>query len=428
MILQQFVQYLLRFFARNILLIYDPVVIGITGSVGKTSTKQAIHAVLAERFRVRTNLKNYNNELGVPLTIIGEESGGRSVLRWLRIFLRAAGLLLFRSSSYPQTLILEMGADHPGDIAYLTRLAPCTVGVLTSVTPAHTEFFTSLAAVLQEKSIIIMRLPASGRAVLNADDEGLAPIASKSPAPVLTFGFSEHASVRATNFLLTFEGSSLPSGSALKVRSADKKETMVLPGVIARHQAYGPLAAICVGLHFGMTLHDCAAGLARYRPPVGRMNLLAGIKRTALIDDSYNSSPAALQAALETLAAFPHATRRIACLGDMAELGALSDGAHQEAGDFVAGKNIDLLITVGAKGKKIGEAALARGCSSEKVFAFDFSPEAGRFLQGRLEEGDVVLVKGSQVSRMEKIVKEVMAEPERAADVLVRQGPEWLKQ
>ena len=170
-LLKKLIAWKLRWLAKLILKKYQPKIVGVTGSVGKTSTKEAIFTVLSSKFRVRKNIKNYNNELGVPLSIIGRKSGYKNPFAWLGIFFEAFGLIIFRQKSYPDILVLEMGADKPGDIKYLTDIAPCQVGVFTGVSHVHTEFFKTLKKIAQEKRIIITQLNSAGFAILNFDNE-----------------------------------------------------------------------------------------------------------------------------------------------------------------------------------------------------------------------------------------------------------------
>ncbi len=422
-----FVQSLLRIAARAVLRKYRPRIVGITGSVGKTSAKEATAAVLATRFRVGTGVKNYNNAFGVPLAILGAKSGNRSLIGWLRVFGRALHLLLVRSARYPELLVLEMGADRPGDIAYLTRLAPCHVGVLTAISYAHSQYLGALPEIQKEKATIITHLAQSATAVLNADDPLVLALAGSTRASVLTYGLGEHAQLRAVQLRTEAGAHAERSGIFCSFAHGDTVVPVFLPNALGLPHVSAALAAAAAGLACGLNLVGIARALANTTPLPGRMRLLPGIKQTRLIDDTYNASPAATAAALDALAAIPDCRRRIAVLSTMAELGAFSDAEHARVGEHVQRLGIDVLITVGAEGRKIGDAATARGMSTDRVFAFDTSSEAGAFLQDRMAEGDCVLIKGSESARMEKIVKEVMAEPERATELLVRQDARWLR-
>ncbi len=412
--------------SKAILRSYHPTVIGITGSVGKTSTKEAIALVLAEDHRVRASSKNYNNEIGVPLTILGTRSPGRSIFGWVGTFLRGLLLLLFRSRAYPEILVLEMAADHKGDIAYLTELAPCHIGVLTGISHAHTEFLGTVDDVAQEKSAIITHLGVSDIAILNADDQRVLALREQTQARVITFGFSENADVYAHTLSLT-----KPDGDTFfalqgTIAYGNNTAQFRVSCLVGQHQLLAPLAAVAVAIATDVPFVAAVKRIQGYKVPDGRMRQLAGIKHTLLLDDTYNSSPAAADAALATLAQVPASGRKIAVLADMAELGSYSDEDHRSIGEIVQELGIDILITVGPQSKKTAQTAVEHGMAKDHVFSFDDAMTAAKFLQERIEQGDVVLLKGSQVFRMEKAVKEVMADPERAGELLVRQDPTWL--
>ena len=439
--LKSLLHYWLRVFSKKILKKYKPDIIGITGSVGKTSAKEAIAAVVGNKFTVRRSTKNYNNEIGLPLAIIGvEETPGRSIWGWIAVMLKAKKLIFKRDKNYPEILVLEMGADKPGDIEYLTELAPCKVGVLTFISHAHTEFFKTLKKITQEKRIIISHLRQDVFAVLNFDNELVMQSASITKAEIITYGFKEGADLRATDVnILKDEQTGLPAspceawragwptGLNFKVLYKGSVVPVFLQGVIAKSAISAALSGLAVGTVFGVNLVDGAQALSKLEGLPGRMRLIPGIKNTLIIDDTYNSSPEAAKTALEALAQVEIKTggERWAVLGDMLELGSETENAHRELGFKVAEFGIDNLITVGEAAKHIAQSAKEAGLDEHRIASFANSVEAGRFLQGKLKPGDVVLVKGSQGARMEKIVKELMAEPLLAANLLPRQGKEW---
>lgn len=430
--MKHILQFILRLLSKAVLRKYHPEVVGITGSVGKTSAKEAIFAVLAEKFRCRRNIKNYNNEIGLPLTILGMESGGRSVIKWLEIFWNGVLLLLKRDKQYPEILILEMGADHPGDISYLTNLAPCKVGVITAVAQAHTEFFKTVSQVAKEKQIIVTHLSKDGTAILNADDEKVLAMAAKTEAETITFGFGDKAHVRAIEFNVIQEadkGVIATMGVNFKIQYGGAVVPVFLPEVVGTQHVYAALVAAAVGLDFGLNLVEISERLHFYNPPPSRMRLLSGLNFSTLIDDSYNSSPLAAFLALRILSEIKvmEGGRRIAVLGDMLELGSYTSEAHQEVGAKAAELGIDLLMAVGERAKIVAEAARVRGMAEEKIKEFIDSESAGRFLQESLHAGDLILIKGSQGVRMEKIVVVLMAEPTRAGELVCRQDATWLR-
>ncbi|MEK7131544.1 MAG: UDP-N-acetylmuramoyl-tripeptide--D-alanyl-D-alanine ligase [Patescibacteria group bacterium] len=415
--------------SKKILKKYKPDIVGITGSVGKTSAKEAIAAVLQNKFTVRRSTKNYNNEIGLPLTIIGvDKTPGKSIWGWVTVLLKAKKIILKRDKNYPEILVLEMGADKPGDIEYLTEFAPCKVGVLTFISHAHTEFFKTLKKIAQEKRIIISHLRQDGFAVLNFDNELVMQSVSTTKAEVVTYGFKEGADLRVTDVnILKDEQIGWPTGLNFKVLYKGSVVPVYLPGVIAKSAISAALSGLAVGTVFGVNLVEGAQALSKLEGLPGRMRLIPGIKNTLIIDDTYNSSPEAAKAALEALAqvAIKDGAERYAVLGDMLELGLETENFHRELGFKVAELGVDNLITVGEAAKYIAQAAKEAGLDEHRATSFANSREAGRFLQEKLKEGDVVLAKGSQGGRLEKLVKEIMAEPLLAHSLLARQSKEW---
>ncbi len=428
--MKNFLQKILATLAQKILAKYKPKIVGITGSVGKTTAKEMTAAVLGARFRVGQTSKNNNNEIGVPLAILGvDEAPGSSVVAWAGALLKGIGLLVSAKKNYPEVLVLEMGADKPGDIRYLVGLAPCTVGVLTWISHAHTEFFKTLKQIAEEKRKIISHLEKTGTAVLNYDNELVRDSAAAAKGTVITYGFKDGADLRATDMKILYDPiTSWPAGITCKINFKGHSVPLFFPGVIAEHIVGSSLAALAVGDAFGINLVEAAGALTGAEPPKGRMRLLKGVKNTLLIDDTYNSSPDAAKSALKTLGSLENKSggKRYAVLGDMLELGSETESAHREVGFTVAEVGVDFLITVGEASKITCHAAEEAGLSENQIAAFADSTAAGRFLQEKIKEGDMILVKGSQGVRMERVVKEVMDDPIMAEKLLVRQEAKWL--
>ena len=408
--------------AKLILRKYRPKIVAITGSVGKTSTKDATAKVLEARFRTRKSQKSYNSEFGVPLTIIGARTGWGSPLKWLEAIRLGLGAI-FTKQSYPEILVLEVGADRPGDIKKIREWLKPDVAVVTALaeTPVHVEFFESPEEVFEEKAELVKNLPPEASVILNFDDEEVAKMRDKTSARILTFGFVEGADVKGAAYGIFFQDNA-PAGIEFEAESLHVK----IPNALGEHQALAALAAIAVGKVFDIKSEDAARALSLYSSPPGRLKLIKGIKETLILDDTYNSSPKAAQAALETLAEIP-AKRKIAVLGDMLELGKHTITAHREIGEMAAGKKIDLLITVGVRAKFFADGATKAGFNKKQILSFGDSPEAARELEKIIEQGDLILIKGSQGMRMEKIVETLMSEPERAPELLCRQDEEWKK-
>ncbi len=418
---------ILKTLAKSVLKKYRPLVIGITGSVGKTSTKEAIYTVLRSNFKARENLKNYNNEVGVPLTILGSETGGRSIFKWFKVFTRGLSLIIKKDPDYPEMLILEMGADKKGDIEYLVKFVPCDIGVVTAVGEVHFEFFGSLENIIAEKRKIITHLKESHIAVLNADDRNVMGMRTLTKAKVITFGFSEEADFRATDVRLSQKDDDV--GTSFKLHAQGNVLPVFLHNALGKGQVKAALTAIAVASALKVNLLETIEGLSKYKAPPGRTNLIKGIKNSLLIDDSYNSSPLSAKAALDILdeVQIEPGAKRIAVFGEMLELGSYTETGHQEVGQKAAEISVDMLVCVGEKTRDIIRGAVKSGLSEDKTFYFDNNHDAGVFVQNKIHPDDLILIKGSQGARMEQIVKELMAEPLKAGELLVRQDEEWLE-
>ncbi|PKL72543.1 hypothetical protein CVV26_00840 [Candidatus Kuenenbacteria bacterium HGW-Kuenenbacteria-1] len=426
------VQKILKILAKKILAKYKPEIIGITGSFGKTSTKEAVFCVLKNQFKVRKSIGSYNNELGVPLTILGCSSAGKSPLKWFNIFIKGLKLIFFKDENYPQILILEMGANKPNDIGYLIKIAPCKIGIITDIGLTHLETFGSLENIIKEKQSIIKQLPPNGWAILNADSKIIKKIKKKTEAQILSFGFSEEADLRSSELILNYKLENNESlnlkdqiakikGINFKINYQGNVVPVFLMDVIGEVSVYAALSATAVGIIYKMNLIEISEALREYKSPPGRMNLIKGIKETLLIDGTYNASPKTIEISLEILSRLPCVGQKWAILGNMLELGKFSKEEHKKIGKKIIDNKIDILITLGEQAREIAISAKENGMSNDKIFSFDFPDEAGKFIQNRMEQGDILLIKGSQGMRMEKIVKEIMAEPLRAKELLVRQ-------
>lgn len=409
-----FLAYVLRLLTKRVLARYQPTIIGITGSVGKTSTKEAIYTVLNRTFFVAKSVANTNNEIGVPCAVLGIEPSGtrdrHATTRSRRKFL--IGLLRSIATAYgprrkhfPKILILELGADKPGDMAYLAELLKPKVAVITAIgeIPVHVEFYEDPKAVAREKTHILDHLGTDGFAAIGVDDPIVLAMKEKIRGPVMTFGFSQDADLRASDLAYYMNDHHI-AGLSFKIHRGESFVPIRVPGLVAPHQIQSILAAGAVGLHFGMNLVEVGSALESYQAPEHRVQLLAGINGSTLLDDTYNASPLSAHAALEALHEFGTALRkrRIAVLGDMKELGEYAAQAHEELGLFAAGKT-DYLITIGELGKFIAEAAKPK-MPEEHVKIFDSNPAALEFLKSFIKEGDVVLIKGSHAMHMLDLV------------------------
>ncbi|MDP2676582.1 MAG: UDP-N-acetylmuramoyl-tripeptide--D-alanyl-D-alanine ligase [bacterium] len=418
---------ILRFETKLILQKYQPEIIAVTGSVGKTSAKDAIFEVIKNQGRVRKSEKSYNSEIGMPLTVIGAQNAWYSPLGWFSILLRGALLLVSHDRQYPHTLVVEAGADKPGDIGIFVQSVKPDIAVVTAVgeVPVHVEFFSGAEEVAREKAKLLAPLTSTDTAILNYDDAVVCDMKEKTRGHVITFGFGDGAYVRAEHYHIMYrkEGDrDIPEGIAFKVAYKGNNLPLRIFDTFGKHQVYAVLAAISVGIAKDINLIDVVSALQRYSSPPGRLKLIKGEKNTFILDDTYNASPHAMHAALEVVRDIP-AKRKIAVLGDMLELGRFTEQAHRAVAEYLT--DTDVLITVGVRAKFIADEARATGFDAKHIFEFDIAIDAGKKLEEILTEGDLVLVKGSQSMRMERVVEEIMAEPERAGELLVRQDKVW---
>lgn len=387
-------------------------VVAVTGSVGKTSTKLAIATVLEQKYRVQVQRGNFNSEIGLPLAIFGLDVPETltNPLAWWRVLARIDKKL---AGDYPyDVLVLELGVDEPGEMArYLRYLTP-DVGIVTAIAAAHLEQFGSLEAIAREK----MSLAAASRAVfLNAEDKRVMAEAGSLGKPVQTYGV-ETGEVHWDNVRrakdLTLAGSLILNDGEVKMATQ----------FIGRHSLATLAAAAAVGEELGLAPAEIAVGAEAVTPFAGRMQVLAGVNGSTIIDDTYNASPASVIAALQTLTELPG--RHIAILGSMNELGEYSEREHRAVG--TAAKKVDLLVTIGTEaGTYIVAGASAAGVPADRIHAFRSPYKAGEYVRSQVKTGDVVLAKGSQNGVFaEEAVALLLADPADKAK-LVRQSSTW---
>lgn len=410
--------------AKLVLQKYKPKIISVTGSVGKTSTKDAIFTVLGRPLVARKSTKSFNSEIGVPLTILGCSNAWSSPAFWIKNLAHGLALLVFRAH-YPKWLVLEIGARKPGDVARIASWLHSDIVVMTRFgdVPTHVEFFRSSKELFEEKAEILKKLKPAGLLVLNADDERVLALREKTRAKSITFGLSESAMFRASHVQVLYEDDR-PIGTIFKLEYDGNVFPVTMRGVLGVQPVYSALVALALGTYFKRNIVDSINALSMHESPPGRMRIVEGIKGSIIIDDSYNSSPVAAEAAVRVLGEVKTKGKKIAVLGDMLELGKFTMDEHKKLG-VAAGKNTDLLLAVGPRAKYIAEGALDADMNEKNIIEFDDARVAGKYLEGILMGGDVVLIKGSQAMRMERAVEEVMADPQNRTDLLVRQEEEW---
>lgn len=418
---------LLTILAVLVLKKYRPRIIGVTGNVGKTSTKDAVAWALSTGLSLRKSQKSYNSNIGVPLSILNAKSGWGSPRAWLETLMRGLGLILFRHE-YPKWLVLEVGTDRPGDICGIAKWLRPDAVIFTcfAKVPIHVEFFSSPAELFREKKYLVEAVREGGIIVLNADDEDVLGLKeSLSGRRIITFGIHKEADVRGSHVHISeHAGDIMPLGLSFKVSYDGKTIPVRISGTAGEGIVHAILASLALGRELGVDMLGMVDSFASYLPPPGRLRFLRGNKESLILDDSYNSAPEALRSALDTFKILKNPKRKIVALGDITELGSFTLEVHEELGALAAGFAEELVL-VGPRAKFFGEGAKKAGFSEEHIHWFRQSREAGAFVDSILVPGDAVLVKGSQVMRMEKVVEEIMAHPEKKDELLVRQEPEW---
>ncbi len=421
---KQCVIFIITWEARLVLIRHKPRIIAVTGSVGKTTTKDAIFSALAGVEHVRKSAKSFNSEIGVPLTILGCDNGWNNPFKWLMNI--ATGVIVILKKDYPKWLVLEVGADRPGDIKRTAVWLRPDIAVITGVPeiPVHVEYFKSPEDVVREKRALAEHLKPGGKLILNGDDARMREIHGSFRGSAVTYGMESNNDFFASHEEICYQDG-LPVGMQFRVDHAGSSVPVSVFGALGRPRIYAALAAIAVADVVGIDTVTAAGALMSWDPPPGRVRIIQGMKGSILIDDTYNSSPSAALAALDTLKDV-RAGRRIAVMGDMLELGKYSRDAHRQVGERAAAC-ADILITIGFRARAMAEAALDAGLKEENIRQYekDDTARATDELLADVREGDVILVKGSQGMRMERIVRALMNEPAQAADLLVRMDREW---
>jgi len=425
--LRNYIIKILFYLSKAILLKYKPGIIAITGSVGKTTTKEAVATILAPLLPIRKSEKSFNSAFGIPLTIIGvNRSGWSNPYAWGKIFLRGLALIIW-PHHFPKWLVLEVGTGKPGDIAKIGKWLKPDVVVITRLpeVPAHIEFFRDREGVLQEKAELIKAMKSNGTLILNYDDEDVRNLAKTTDKKVITYGLSNRADLYGTNLKL-WHGENkgqYPLGMSLRVHLEGKVLPTSIKNAISGTHVYAGLAALAVAHAIGLSLDEAVVGLQNFERVPGRLSLVHGKKNSMIIDDSYNASPASMEAAIDLMTAEWITGRKIAVLGDMLELGRFTKDGHIRMGQYLPGK-VDVLVTVGKRSLDIRYGAETVGFTFESIFSFDNARDASEFLNEFMTEGDVVLIKGSQGMRLEKITESLLENP-KDARFLVRQERQW---
>lgn len=352
-------------------------VVGITGSTGKTTTKDFLAAALAARFSVVATRGNRNNELGVPLTVLEADAD-------------------------TGVLVVEMGMRGPGQIEQLCAIVRPTVALVTNVGQTHMELMGTQEAILRAKGELVRCIPEDGAVFLNGDDVLSRRLADETLAPVTWYGMDKGSNVRVTDLVVDDAGR-----PEFTLRARRRSARIALP-VTGRHNAYTAAAATAVAMHLGVPLDEIADALRAVEVTGMRMEVFTAANGVTVINDAYNASPTSMRAAVVALADIRTGGRRVAVLGDMAELGSLEELAHFRLGEDVARSGIEDLVTVGPRARRVADGARAAGMAPAHVRACASVEEASEVLDDLLEAGDTVLVKASRSMGLERVVEGIL--------------------
>ena len=352
----------------------DATVVGITGANGKTSTKDLAAAVLATRFRTHANTASFNNEVGLPLTILDTPPA-------------------------TEVVVCEMGARRAGDVALLSQVARPDIVVVTNVGVAHLEIFGSWEAIVEASTEPVDALGEDGVAILNADDDVVARYATRSRGSVVTFGLAAGADVRATGVELGPDGC---ASFTVEIADGEQRERVDL-AVPGEHMVSNALAAVAVGHVLGVTAGEAASGLKGASVSPWRMETFTTSDGVRVINDAYNANPESMAAALKAARWIARDAALIAVLGPMAELGPIADEEHERVGELATRLRVDRVVTVGERARAIAVAAVREGVEPHNVASYDDGEDALADVRVHARPGDVVLFKASRIAGLERL-------------------------
>lgn len=405
---------------------WQPFIIAVTGSVGKTTTREAIYAVLSSRYDVVKNEKNYNNLIGNCLTFL-DLPVPTTLIKKIHLLFK----LFFVSFKRRDFYVMEFGADTPGDIEILAKFFKPKISVVTAIgdVPVHVENYPSLESVAHEKSNLVRFTVADGTVYLNKDDPKVSKMSELTSAEKVFYGKGH---IIENNLLFDEHGK---IGRHIIVRLGGQNIEIKSYSVISNHQAMAFIPALLIGDKLGVSIDEMKLALENYNFPNGRMKLIQAKNDALLIDDTYNASPLSTKEALNTLSELKHMIIKqnpnlkvVAFLGEMKELGKYGPGEHYKIGQL-AGEICDVLVSVGTD----NASHMIRGFKSSSFgdgkdsYIFENSSEASEFAERNMGNTNfIVLVKGSQSMRMEYVVKKLMKDPQNASKLLVRQTSDWI--
>lgn len=408
----------LKYAARILLFRMRPEVIAITGSAGKTTTTKLIKELLLSDFDVLQSKEGYNTEFGAILALFNLEAPikTKSISEWIKIILKSYKFAL-SVKDYPEKVVVEMGADSPGDIKYLSKIFKPNKGVILTVLPVHLVNFNSLEDIAKEKEMLAKNIRKGGKVFLNCDNNLVKNMNTNKGVKKYYFGTNKDCDFIANNIKSDLAG--------IEFELIENKiKTKIRTRLYGDHMIYPILAAISVARADHVSMEKIKKALLKIRPENGRMNVIEGINESIIIDDTYNANPESTIGALNFLSR--QKGRHIAVLGSMNELGNYEIRGHEIVAKKAA-EVVDIIITVGETAKKyLASAVLSSGYKKENIKSFIDSTKAGDYVKNIIKKGDVILCKGSQNNiRLEKVVEKIMLNKKEAENILVRQGEFW---
>jgi UDP-N-acetylmuramoyl-tripeptide--D-alanyl-D-alanine ligase len=408
----KFVYWLLAKYARKVINLHRPFVIAVTGSVGKSSTKEAIFQVLHDNFgsEVRKNYGNLNAEIGIPLTILGYDRVPSKIL-W-PVFLILAYFRTFQKK-YPKYIVLEMGVEHPGDLQYFSTIVKPDIGVITAISAVHSANFGGIEGLVKEKLSMINIVKDHGKVIINNDLVSLGSLENDSKE-IITIGVdSKMSTYRAESINLGLDGTDyriITTGQKIAIKTS----------LIGKQFVYAQLIAFAIGQIFDIQSLKIKQSLEKIKPINGRLRLIEGKNGITILDDTYNADPLGVKAALDVLSLIKYSGRKVVIIGNMNELGKMEKEKHEEIATYAKGK-CDLAIFAGPNAK-----LMAKSFGDSSVLSYDSRKTLENDLEKIIKPKDLILVKASQNKNyFEEITKKIMLKPDLAPDLLVRQGSFW---
>lgn len=398
-------QFILSLIAKKIIKKYKPFIIAITGSVGKTSTKEAIFHLLKKEKNIIKSEGNLNTEIGAMLVFLKIKEPGKNTIEWFKIIIKGLNLILKKDKNYPEFIVMEMAADKPGDIDYLTRNIIPDIGVVTGIgdLPVHIEFYKDINEVIKEKSIITKRTKKKGLVILNGDDNNVLRMREGIETSIITYGFNDGSDFIIKDFnVISSKGRIEESNYSIKFKN--KEYRVNLSNIFDKGSIYSLSVAMIIGDYLGIYLNDLIDYSKNFNQIKARMNQIKGMKGSYIIDSSYNSSPTSFDLALEVIKSIS-SERKIGIIGDMLELGEYTEKAHIEAGTK-AGRIFDLVFVIG-KNKEYFKKGLINNISEEKILLFDKVEDCFSKIKNIIKKEDLILVKGSRGIKLEKVIEEI---------------------